>query len=394
MLAAAPDAASLQQMQNRLLTMAHQLDEIQEQLAPLVDESRAGAEQVAILTRHLTSAAPVPDLHEQLAAMDTHLESLTEQVAQLASRAQIEQLLQTAANQAQVGQLDEAFKRLSRTQFKANSLSESKEQQVQSALTTLQELATRRARLEEAQTQRTTQQLEGARRAARAELAAELLPALDSLELALDHGAALLPRQRLATDELAAQHTHYLTQVQLNLDAQVQQLERRLQAPDVASPGLWRRLFGPGAPAAAETPPPPPLPPLPAPVPAAAWQVPQQQSQIALQAWLHGLELVRDRFVALLSVEEIQVIDALHKPFDPRLHVAMDTQTRADVAPNQVVAVLRKGYRQRQRILRYAEVIVARPPVAGPAPVTAIDSPIQPIQPIQPTPAHENEDAS
>ena len=80
----------------------------------------------------------------------------------------------------------------------------------------------------------------------------------------------------------------------------------------------------------------------------------------ATTAWLQGLALVRDRFVSLLAGEGIQAIDALHQAFDPRLHVAVETETRSDVPPDTVVRVLRKGYRQSDRVLRYAEVVVAR----------------------------------
>ena len=77
--------------------------------------------------------------------------------------------------------------------------------------------------------------------------------------------------------------------------------------------------------------------------------------QEGLSAWLRGLELVRARFVALLTAEGIQAIDALHQPFDPHLHVAVESEARNDVVSNTVVRVMRKGYRQQQRILRYVE---------------------------------------
>ena len=80
----------------------------------------------------------------------------------------------------------------------------------------------------------------------------------------------------------------------------------------------------------------------------------------AVEAWLQGLALVRERFLGLLSAEGIQEMQALETPFDPHLHVAVETETRDDAPPNTIVRVLRKGYRQRQRVLRYAEVVVAR----------------------------------
>jgi hypothetical protein len=38
----------------------------------------------------------------------------------------------------------------------------------------------------------------------------------------------------------------------------------------------------------------------------------------------------------------------------------METELRSDVSSGVIVKVLRKGYRQQDRVLRYAEVVVAR----------------------------------
>jgi molecular chaperone GrpE len=88
-----------------------------------------------------------------------------------------------------------------------------------------------------------------------------------------------------------------------------------------------------------------------------------------LDAWLQGLTLMRERFLAVLAGEGIEVMAALHTPFDPHWHVAVQTEIRDDVAPHTVIRVLRQGYRQHQRVLRYAEVVVARA-ADGPQPVT------------------------
>ena len=74
--------------------------------------------------------------------------------------------------------------------------------------------------------------------------------------------------------------------------------------------------------------------------------------------------MVRTRFLALLATADIYPIQAEGQPFDPRLHLAMATESRAGVPDGTVVAVLRKGYRQRGRVLRYAEVAVNH--AAGP----------------------------
>jgi molecular chaperone GrpE len=78
----------------------------------------------------------------------------------------------------------------------------------------------------------------------------------------------------------------------------------------------------------------------------------------AFEAWLQGLEMVRTRFLGLLATADIHPVQAEGQPFDPRLHLAMATESRAGVPDGTVVAVLRKGYRQRGRVLRYSEVAV------------------------------------
>jgi molecular chaperone GrpE len=82
----------------------------------------------------------------------------------------------------------------------------------------------------------------------------------------------------------------------------------------------------------------------------------------ALNTWLRNLALVRDRFLALMAQEGIQPIQALKQPFDPRLHVIVQSEARTDLPPNTVVREIRRGFRQSNRVLRYAEVVVARAP--------------------------------
>ncbi len=85
-----------------------------------------------------------------------------------------------------------------------------------------------------------------------------------------------------------------------------------------------------------------------------------EEQLAALEGWLRGLELVQERFLKLLAFEGIQPIGAEGEAFDPRLHLAVQAERRADVAPGTVTKVLRKGYRLRERVLRYAEVVVSR----------------------------------
>lgn len=366
--------ATLLQLQNRLWHLTTQFDQLQTQMAELRADAGQSAVQVNALVAALTGTQLLQPVHERLAALVTALDTTQEQLtdlsksvataartdqvqalqqslAQTARREQVEHLLENVARQPQLERLIEvvagqatldeladSVKKLTRTQFKANTLAESKEQQVESALTTLRDIATRRTPpAEQPPVQNSQQQLAATRREARAEFAAELLPALDSVELALSNGLLLLERQ------------------QTNLTALVAQPTTPPPTPlATPTPGFWQRLFGETA--------------TPAPVIVQAGPDPQAVQATfttvkdAFTAWLRGLELVSDRFAALLAKEEILPIDALHQPFDPRVHVAVETEERRDVEPNTVVRVLRKGYRQQQRVLRYAEVVVARTP--------------------------------
>ncbi|CAN5325106.1 nucleotide exchange factor GrpE [soil metagenome] len=56
----------------------------------------------------------------------------------------------------------------------------------------------------------------------------------------------------------------------------------------------------------------------------------------------------------------ITEIDPEGEPFDPEQHEAMATQESSEAAPDSVVAVIQKGYRINDRLLRPARVIVAR----------------------------------
>jgi molecular chaperone GrpE len=81
-----------------------------------------------------------------------------------------------------------------------------------------------------------------------------------------------------------------------------------------------------------------------------------------LASLLQGVELVQRELYAVLAQHEVHVIDALGSEFDPSLHEAM-AQVQDDSAPlNSVTEVLQKGYQLRDRLLRPARVVIAKPP--------------------------------
>jgi molecular chaperone GrpE len=281
--------------------------------------TEAGSSQTTALLRHLTDPARSQALDERLASLLVSQEAGQEQWRALASS--LNDLGQTVA-------------KLNRTQFKSNALAEMKDQQVTTALGTLQEVAARRDQAQEARSQREQERAAILQAEARGEFAADLLPALDGLEMALESGRAFLERRKQESEALRRAGEQAVP-----------------AAPSPAPPTFWQRLawalWGRGLPPGAAAPS------APAPLPFRG-----DETIAALEAWLQGLAMVCTRFLALLATADIYPIEAKGQRFDPRLHLAMGTETRPDAPDETVVATLRKGYRQRARVLRYAEVVV------------------------------------
>lgn len=75
---------------------------------------------------------------------------------------------------------------------------------------------------------------------------------------------------------------------------------------------------------------------------------------------LEGMEIVRQKFVAVLSRYGITPIEALGARFDHDYHDAMAEQPAGDVEAGTVLAEVQKGYMVGDRLLRPARVVVAR----------------------------------
>lgn len=93
--------------------------------------------------------------------------------------------------------------------------------------------------------------------------------------------------------------------------------------------------------------------------------------QVALPAEIaplyQGVETTYRGMCNLLEREGVTPIAAVGAPFDPTLHEAVATvpATAAQGAEPLVVEEVRRGYRQGERVLRPARVIVAVPPERG-----------------------------
>jgi molecular chaperone GrpE (heat shock protein) len=85
-----------------------------------------------------------------------------------------------------------------------------------------------------------------------------------------------------------------------------------------------------------------------------------------LAGWLNGLNLVRERMLAVLEAGGVTSIPSIGQLFNPYLHVAVGTSAQlpagmAAAAPNIIIAEERRGYRSPAGVIRFAEVVVYRP---------------------------------
>lgn len=80
----------------------------------------------------------------------------------------------------------------------------------------------------------------------------------------------------------------------------------------------------------------------------------------AMSQWSDGQELLRQRVLAVLRAAHVRAIPSVGQPFDPAMHRAVSVERRSDVPAGTVVAEELKGYALAGRVLRYAEVVVAK----------------------------------
>ena len=93
-----------------------------------------------------------------------------------------------------------------------------------------------------------------------------------------------------------------------------------------------------------------------------------------------AFKAVADQLEATLEKLGLQPYGAEGDRFDPTLHEAVAHQTSPEVSEPTCVAVLRRGYRLGERLLRVPLVAVAEPAPAG----TASAAPSEPAEPAEP----------
>ena len=85
--------------------------------------------------------------------------------------------------------------------------------------------------------------------------------------------------------------------------------------------------------------------------------------ELAGHAWVEGVTAIDRKLRALLESEGVRAVEAEPgKPFDPREHEAIVTVPGTQRPEGEIVDVIRRGYKLRDRILRPALVAVAGAP--------------------------------
>ena len=75
-----------------------------------------------------------------------------------------------------------------------------------------------------------------------------------------------------------------------------------------------------------------------------------------------GLRAVLEHMDAMLERHGVRRLGERGEPFDPNRHEAVDVRETDDAPDRTVVEVLRSGYARDDRVLRPAQVVVARAP--------------------------------
>lgn len=78
------------------------------------------------------------------------------------------------------------------------------------------------------------------------------------------------------------------------------------------------------------------------------------------EAWIEGIELIRQKLVSILEANGVEPVPAEGVPFDPNVHEAVTYEESGDHQSGYVIEVLQQGYRLGDRVLRPARVRVAK----------------------------------
>ena len=76
--------------------------------------------------------------------------------------------------------------------------------------------------------------------------------------------------------------------------------------------------------------------------------------------YLNGFKMIYSNLSSILQSNQVEIIDAINKPFDPNTMHAVMTEENSEVEPNTVLDVLQKGYTYKGKVIRHAMVKVSK----------------------------------
>ena len=86
------------------------------------------------------------------------------------------------------------------------------------------------------------------------------------------------------------------------------------------------------------------------------------------ESWVEGVRLVVRKFHAVMEEAGVQRIEAAGRAFDPWEHEAVAFQETEEHPQGYIVGLVREGYKLHGRVLRAAQVLVARAPQGDASP--------------------------
>ncbi len=84
-----------------------------------------------------------------------------------------------------------------------------------------------------------------------------------------------------------------------------------------------------------------------------------QTDSLENDSFVKGIQMIYDQLMLALSKEGVEVVNPKDEEFDANYHQALMAESVEGVEPNQVLEVLQKGYKLKDRILRAAMVKVS-----------------------------------
>lgn len=286
------------QLQGHLYNMANQIEKIETEIKKVLEETEANNNQINVLTQHFVYSESSQKLYENIAELAT----------------------QTQENNEKIENLAKTIKKISRTQYKSNALGQSKEKQTQEAIDILNDIIKGKESIQQAKKAKEQREIEHLKHQARAEFAADFIPVLDGIEMALEHGNELLEKgEKRVTVETNEEHPNLIKKFLMPLISETKKTENEIVVKY------------------------------------------NKETNDSLIAWLNGLEIVQSRFLKLLKMEGIEQIDPIGEAFNPHYHVAVKAEVRPKLKDNRIIDVRRKGYVKDDKVLRYAEVVVVKP---------------------------------